>query len=376
MLQASLRWLVFSLLTLSSLGCCVKHISLQPPTLPPPPAPPAVQQSIVTATVRASLANVSPSLDDVIPTSYDTGVYCGAFGLACVKGTLARDPVRFTLSLNHADVKTGLFYEMDGNFIGIPGSCGRPDNPKRRANASFGADVIWNANWTLGIQNGSASVTPVDRCEITAANINVTDKAIAVMNRVAEGLPAKVNDRLGSITQFREGASKAWNALQQPRAIDGQLWVDLHPESMTVSPISGTNEIAQVTIGMVAHPRIVFGAAPPAPSDPLPLLKVGQTPSDFHLSSMAVFPFESLNTVLSNKLVGQVYKYPLPILPDLKVRIDGTHVAGSGDLVQVGIDLTGSVEGTVWLVGRVVYEPATRIAKIEYVDYDIETRMC
>jgi hypothetical protein len=263
---------------------------------------------------------------------------------------------------------------MNGNFIGISGSCGKPDNPKRRANFALDANLVWDPNWTLRLQNGSASVSPVDRCKVTIANFDVTDKAIGVMNRVAEGIPAKADEHLRGVTTLREGGTKAWNALQQPIIVNQQLWIDLRPERVVVTPLNGSSESVRATLGLYAHPRVVLGNAPaPSPSTPLPTLQVGTPESDFHIAPRVLLSFKALNDLLSSKLVGQVFKLSIPLWPDLKVKITGTHVAGSNDYVAIGLDLSGSVRGTAWVVGKITYDPTNRIALIQYVDYDIQT---
>lgn len=190
---------------------CHPHIRAKLSPLAPHQAPPDPPPSVLTVNVNASLMQLGGSLDDAIPASFNTGSVCTALGLACVQGFLGREPLRLNLTGSHLSLRSMLHYQLDGNFIGISGTCGKPDNTRRRATIAYDANLSLSPDWKVTVADGHAAVAPVDRCKVTGANFNVTDKAMAALNRALEGFTQKAARKLSESTTLRDRANEAWH---------------------------------------------------------------------------------------------------------------------------------------------------------------------
>jgi hypothetical protein len=326
----------------------------------------------------ASLARVGPDLDPEVPDSYDSGTWCVGGGLACIHGVVAREPFFIQAAGDRFGVTDLFHYMAEGNFLIIYGSCGKPDNTKRRANFSYSTAVSWDTSWTIRLLDGKAHVDPVDRCEVTLGGIDVTDQAMGVLNRVLEKLPDKANDRARAATaRFRPQAESAWKALQRPIVIDTSHWVSIQPDSFVVTPLNARNEVVRAEAGVFARTRLVHGAAP----DPdtikytaLPSLRIGTPGDSFRVVPRIYLPFHELNALVSAKIKGLRRTKAIPILPDPWVEVDSTRVYGVADNLAIGVHVKGSVSGWLYVLGRLSFDCVTERATIDWVEYDIESR--
>jgi hypothetical protein len=330
----------------------------------------------LTVNATASLTGLGASLDGAIPPSYNTDTFCGApLGLACVQGYLGREPLRLNLSGNHLSLKSMIHYELDGNFLFIWGSCGKPDNTRRRANVAYDANISLSPTWMLSITDAHAVATAIDKCEVTVGNRDVTDQAIGVLNNALGSLTQSAAQKLQASTALYDSANEAWHVLSSPIVVDGQSYLELHPQSVGVAPIVGANEALTTAITVNATPVISLGTPPPAPN-PLPdVPQIGPAPADdqVHLMAVVKLPFDAINQLVSKAAVGKEFSFD-GIFGKRTVKIVKTTVTGGGDKIAVGLDLDGWITGTAWVVGQLKYSAGDRKLTIELTDVDVDTR--
>ncbi|MCP5311401.1 MAG: DUF4403 family protein [Chromatiaceae bacterium] len=72
---------------------------------------------------------------------------------------------------------------------------------------------------------------------------------------------------------------------------------------------------------------------------------------------------------------GKEFTIPTP-LGKRTVKIKKVSVKGVGDKLVVGLDLTGAIDGTAWIVGQLDYKPADRILRIGLIEADLDTKNC
>jgi hypothetical protein len=354
---------------------CVRQIHVGAPVLPPAPPIPEPPESLIAANIQASLEAVGPALDDAIPVSFNTGAQCIGGGVACVQAYLGREPIRFSIEGNRLRLNSLIHYQMDGNFLGVTGSCGRPDNTRRRVALALESNVSWSPGWTISLANSATNVNPIDRCRVTVFNVDVTDKAMGAFRRGLESLPDRANERLQELGRsMRSRLGAAWSLLSGPIALDRNVWLTLRPGQMSVTPLTVQNETLNINAALTARPRISLGDFPPSEATTdLPALSVEPVAGEFHVAPVLNVAFSMVNDALSVQLKGKTFTRKIFLLPDLRVTVAGTQVIGSGKRIAIGLDLDGSVKGRIWFIGDVDYDTASRTLRITLADFTVET---
>jgi hypothetical protein len=333
----------------------------------------------LTATLNASLAGAAPVLEAAIPSDFSAS-QCGQGPfpiIYCIDGTILREPLVFSIIHDQINVFDEMYYQAEGFLAPFPvsGTCGVPDNTKRRAAFSMSGNAHWNPNWTLDFVNATTSVTPGDRCQVTLANLDETDRVMQTANRLVGMIPKVAETHLKQFSLLHDQAATGWSTLQQPIVATPQVTIALNPNQVQVSPIEGRGEVVSAIASITMRPVIYVGEQPPAQTSlPLPPLMVGTTTPGFFLEPIVSTHIDTVNQYLSGKLTGQVIRGHIPILPDPKVTIIGTKLVASGENLALGVDLKGFLRGTAWVTGKLTYDQSSRMARLDQLDFSPETK--
>ena len=359
-----------------AVGCSVR-INTSPMTLPVAPHAPIQPASVIAADVIASTSRAAEDLESQVPESFTTEEECVALGLLCVRGYLGREPIRGLILNNRLELRTTIHYQLDANTpFGQLGSCGRPDNPRRRADVFLEGELVVDPTWVVRLENAHTRVTARDECVMGAVppiRTNRTQEAIAALDRVLGALPGKANTRLESLV--RPAAASMWSALQTPIQVDDRTWVSLQPERFVTTLPEGSGESLRMRLALHARPRVFVGdTAPSANQTPLPSLEVGESQPQFRIAPHILVSIDEIERELKKILVNQEFTRRYRLWPDPDVRIVDVHIKeAAGDMMLFGVDVTGSVKGTLWFLTHVVYDQVLRRVRIQLIDYEVRT---
>jgi hypothetical protein len=324
---------------------CSVRISTSPMILPAGIHPPLQPESVISADLTASISRAAEDLAHEIPETFTTEDYCVAWGALCARGYVGREPIRGLLTQNRVQLRTTLHYQLDAiSALGRIASCGRPDNPKRRADLFLEGHLTLDANWTAKIERAEPRVTARDECVMGAvppARTDRTEDAVSALKRALGALPAKANEKLGPL--MRAEAEKAWRALQAPIQIDERTWLTIHPEGVVATPLVGSGETLRLQMAIRSRPQIHVGSSPPisdmSPLSPLQFEPIGPR---FRIVPYVFVPVDSIEQGLKERLVGEHFTRRWRFWPDPHVRIVDIHIKeAAGDLMMFGLDLEG-----------------------------------
>ncbi len=168
---------------------------------------------------------------------------------------------------------------------------------------------------------------------------------------------------------LQQQVGKAWDSLQKPVQLNNGWQLFIRPQTVSLTPVAEDGETVRVIAGLVARPVLVSGGVAPAPQ-PLPSFSVSSAPthSGFHVALRTELSFTELGNELTKRLKRRSFSRE-----GNTVVVDGVRAYGSGNSVVVAADVSGSLQGTVYLSGRPDYDPDTRSLTLAGVDYTIET---
>ena len=216
---------------------------------------------------------------------------------------------------------------------------------------------------------------PESRCTATILNFDITD---ALVGPVQEALQAEAQDaarRIREITNVRDRVAAIWASLNQPIAVGTNLWFAFNFSNAVVRPpqITPDGRYISIRVALEGAPKVIFGARPPVPATPLPVLSIGDASPQFDLRVRGLVTYAKASTVLADHLRGPAGPSSL-----WGSRITGASVSGRGRDIIASLDVGGLLAGTYYLFGVPQFEPRSDglpggILRLKTARFTIET---
>lgn len=374
------------LLAILFLAFGVASAQIQPPALPAP-APPPAELSTIVIPIRASLAPLLPQLESKVPKNMSkTDAYeldpQKQFGM---KYRIVRDPIALNVIGGGIHATTTVHYALEGcrrtqkpfsnEVVMWPClSCGFGE-PMRDAWISLSSHLAWDANWRL---RSSTQAAPLDfssnRCQVSFANIDVTDWKIApIVNEQLRLALKTIDANTPKLTNIRPAAEQVWSALQSPVAIAPRTWLVMEPVDLSLGPITGSGLSVTSVLTLRARTRVVLGERPPVTPQPLPALRVS-APSDggIRIPFDVVLPYDEASRLMTESFGKRKYE---------GVAVDAIRIGPAAEgrvSIELKVDYRASAfkhyNGSVRLEGTPLFDAATRTVSLENLDYTLASR--
>jgi len=354
---------------LACAGGCASHFEVPEPTFTAPTNVPPMEQATIRIPVTISMASLEARIDSVFPAadSLDRARCSAMGGLACYQYVYRRDTLDLKMINDRITFYTQLRFRAR---IGLPGdvgvaSCGYDPETMRRADLRLATNLYWRSDWRLASRATVVAPNILDPCEVTVLRVDATP----LVKRMIDGQSARLRQQFDSIVpamaDLRPAADSLWRTLLHPIAIDSTntIWFSMSPDAVSLAPLSGTGQSVTTVLVVTAHPRIVVGAAPPTNAKPLPTLTLAGSSGAIHVPLEIELPFDDLSKRATAALTGEV--------AGQGITVKNVTVWGVGDSAVVRVDLTGKINGAVFLLGRIGYDPTSRSVLINDLNYTI-----
>ncbi|MBI3581908.1 MAG: DUF4403 family protein [Nitrospinae bacterium] len=256
--------------------------------------------------------------------------------------------------------------------LGLPwtpfASCGKGDEPPREIVFTVETALSWGDEWRIEPTTRILPNAHPVRCRIASLDLDVTkpmdDQIARRLSAVAEMADKYLRERLDLKAAVRD----TWARAGGPVEIDKDVWLQLNPECLHVTPIVGDDKTMETRIVLSARPVASAGKAPPYRERPLPPFAVGEPgKGTFSVAVKGEISFEAagrqLTKSFSEATVGSDGK---------KIRVEQAAVYPSGELAVLQLRVSGSFSGLIFLTGRPAFDGAT--LSLEGLDYAVETR--
>jgi hypothetical protein len=371
-----------------TLVCCAASASAQlGPQAPAAVTAPPAELSTIVIPIHVSLAPLLPQLESQVPKKLSkTDAWeldrLKQFGM---KYRLVRDPIVLNVIGSGIHATTTVHFALEGcrltqkpfsheTMMWPCLSCGFGE-PMRDAWISLSSHLDWDANWRI---HSRTQAMPVDyssnRCQVTFANIDITDWKIAPIVKEQLRLALKTIDaNTPKVTNIRPAANQVWSALQSPVAIAPRTWLVMEPADLSLGPITGSGLIISSTLTLRARTRVVVGEKPAVSSKPLPALRVSpaavggiRIPFDVEL------PYEEASRLMTENFGKRKYE---------GVAVDSIHISQAANdrvtielMVDYRLSRIRHYNGPVYLEGTPVFDATTRMVSLEDLQYALESR--
>ncbi|GAA4405891.1 DUF4403 family protein [Nibrella viscosa] len=188
-------------------------------------------------------------------------------------------------------------------------------------------------------------------------------------SRIESAIDAAVYENL----RLDKMVAPIWRDIQKPLRINREfgLWLIPNPIGVTAGPIRGNNETISVPLQITFETETELQRESPAPSKrPLPQLqKKADLSQTSELYLMSSIPYQDINEMLQQALNGKDVKVAKGLL-----SIKEASVYGGQHALIIRTELSGLLNGTVYIQGRPRFDTLTNTLGVTNLDFATGTK--
>lgn len=335
--------------------------------------------STVDASVEIDLALARDLLEREVPQVLEHEKTWERSGNTGLRYRIERGPVEVAFVDGELVVRAQLRYRAQacagfGNVCQPIASCGYGKDGMRRVELELRSPLSLSPTWELQLDI-RASHRFVDPCEVTFLHVDVSDQLDHLLRAKLQTLLPKLERKLVEAANVRARAARAWTRMQEPIRLRDGIWLVLSPRAAHVSPPAGHGDIVRFVVGVEGQPSIVAGVRPNVALLDLPPLAAGARPAGAALFVQAAVPYDEATRQLRDLVIGRTLQAGGQRLVVRDLALGGS-AQGAAVKLEVESDkgLFRRLRGTVYVVGKPVWDPASGVLSLENLDYSLESQ--
>ena len=246
------------------------------------------------------------------------------------------------------------------------------DEGERRVNIGFTSTFRLYNNYMLNSTIERKEPVPMDKCSVCFWGEDITKEVMKGLKAELDASKKLMEDQYRFIN-LRPWMQYAWNLLNDVYAIPGLGYFTLHPKKLRMQNINAQNDLLNINIGISATPVVSF-ERPAGTNVPIPDLSDAATPGGFNIYLEAALQYDSLSKVMNQYLAGKRFDVADGIFKKHIIVNEATVTGDTTGKLLIGINFTGSFDGTIHFTGKPVYDTATKTIDVHDLDYDLRTK--
>lgn len=194
-----------------------------------------------------------------------------------------------------------------------------------------------------------------------------------IIDRSKEIITKTIDDQIKDNFDLRAAIQNAWTQLQQPIQISEEYdtWIQINPQAVAMSPIQSDETSVNLKVAVTSLPAVSVGTQPSVgTASQLPPFAFDEvSDSDFKIILPAAISYQQAETLALQNIKGETFssgKY--------KVTIEDLELYGQGDRLVIDTQLSGSYQGSIYLVGEPYYNKLRNRVDIKNLDYTLNTK--
>jgi hypothetical protein len=216
--------------------------------------------------------------------------------------------------------------------------------------------------------------TEAPRINAIGINIPVTFVADMAINSMKGKIGATIDKAIADNFNLRNTMDQTWNVMQNAVNVnkDYDVWLRVNPLAIYSSPIVGSGNKISFNLGLSTLIESSVGSTltTPTTKTKLPDYQIANTVKpEFQLNTNINVSFQKITDLAQKFIVGKDFTKGRK-----HVTINKISMFGEGDKLVVVIDVTGSVNGTVYCLGNLEYDAQTQALKITNFDFEVKTK--
>jgi len=332
---------------------------------------PPAERAVIAVPVNIAMTRLLAQTDSVFPAtdSLDRSKCSSLGGLVCHQYVYRRDTLDLAMSGDRMTLLTKLRFRGRVALPGVGGiaSCGYEPESMRRAEFRMSTSFYWRTDWRLASRGTVMTADIVDPCQVTLLRVDATPLMLRVVNGQVTKFRQQFDSIVPAVADLRPAADSLWRTLQRPFALDSAstVWLNMAPEGASLAPLVGGASAITTGILMTARPRVVVGAKPALATKALPSLTLAGASGGIHVPLDIELPFDALSQRATALLAGEI--------AGKGIAVRDVTVWGVNDTAVVKVRIEGRMSGSLYLVGSVSYDAASRSVLIPNLRYTLES---
>ncbi|MGV3559541.1 DUF4403 family protein [Larkinella arboricola] len=321
----------------------------------------------VTFTIKELEKKINQELDPVLVGKGSSGGKKGGmFPFRVVRS----GPVRIQYTNNQIKLSAPLNLYVSSPF----GAAEKTDEkPFCSLQVNFQSPLTVTPNWRLAskIQFTDYNWIVEPEIRLLGNNISLTKFARKALDTYQAAIESAIDSAIYNELRLDQIVMPIWQGIQQPLLLDKQygLWLLTKPVGVESSPIEGNAEqiTTHLRITLETHTKLQPQKPAPFAIGLPPLQKKEQIARMTDLRIMNFIPYTDINRMLARSL-KQEKKLLLGALTIKKASVYG----GQRSLI-VKTDVSGLLNGTLYLRGRPTFDTTSNTLRVRNLDFDAGT---
>ncbi len=233
-----------------------------------------------------------------------------------------------------------------------------------------------DANWDLITNTKLNRLEWVEKPKVQFALISIpVDKLIEKqLDKRKTKLLRELDELARKQIDLRSPIAQVYNNIQNPILLSrelGNVWLKVQPQRVSLGKLKRDAKRLRVDAAIEASINtFVQEHSPKSKKFPLPNKSKSSHPSGLiDLNILGELKFAEVNKVLEQELLGKEFE-----IKKRKIRIDSIRSFGSGEMLMLKAQLSGDLEGEVFLNGKPGYDPKKRELFVEDFDFELKSR--
>lgn len=241
----------------------------------------------------------------------------------------------------------------------------------------FATGVSLNPDWTAHTHTEWRGFDWVSKPSLRFGPVVIPIASIVgkILTKNRETITKGIDEAVRNHVDIRNYVVQAWNAALQPYLLSEKYhtWLKVTPTELLMTPLRTNGDRIRATVGIRAVTQTVFGERPLVkPVTDVPDLKLVPTvPDAFRVSLVAQLTYAEARRLLADTLRGRPFSFSEN---RYTVRVTDVDLYGSDGKLILKVDVTGSLNGTVYFRGVPYYDAREKTIELRDLDYDIDTR--
>lgn len=243
---------------------------------------------------------------------------------------------------------------------------------------NFRTSISIRGDWTIESYTELTSYDWIRNMAVKTGLGNLDVKYIAnmIIDRSKYTLTSTIDQQLKSQLQIRSSLEEAWQLMQRPVSIPssyGTWWVKLTPQSIAMTPFKNMgSSMVESIITATSLAEVVAGSEQPVfrPNTYLPPFQFGSSNvNDFAVNLTTDISMKEAENMAKSYAVGQKF-YP----GGKEIEVKDIQLFGQNDKIVVNTKFAGSYAGSLYLIGKPVFNAQKNTIELQNLDYDLQTK--
>jgi len=201
----------------------------------------------------------------------------------------------------------------------------------------------------------------------------VTTIADLTINAMKKTINSSINEAVEKNLDVKSIMEEAWKKSQEPVLIDKEYdaWLKISPEKIYSTTITNTGNSININLGMDAVIEASIGKKPATPRRVLlpNYQQVTQIKPNFNIGLNVEVEMKKLKEIVQKEIIGKTFEQGRN-----KIIINEIDIYGHDGFLVVGVNVIGSVKGTIYCVGKLYFDNEVQSLRITDFDFDVKTK--